>query len=199
MHTGEMEQVSATVHLEQFPAPFPCSPLSPFLSLASCFISSAAVFQGPRHAYLGGDDLYPGVDLWPFSMLFSPLLRLPHLLRDQVYFRLSLPGPQHLCLIDSVHCCPTQPTRTCTHTHPLCFPPQIWLGAQETWSRWGAAFTGHPHWPRPSSAAPACSTSRRRGRSWGGLPPVPFAGRAAAPSLGAPAAARTAPASCPEL
>ena len=109
-------QAAATVHLEQFPAPFLCSPLSPFLSLASCFISSVAVFQGPRHAYQGGDDLYPGVDLWPFSMLLSPLLRLPHLLRDQVYFRLSLPGPQHLCLIDSVHCCPTQPTRVRTHT-----------------------------------------------------------------------------------
>ena len=132
MHTGATGQVAATVHLEQFPAPFPYSPLSPFLSLASCFISSAAVFQGPRHPYQGGDDLYPGVDLWPFSMLLSPLLRLPHLLRDQVYFRLILPGPQHLCLINSVHCCPIQPTHarthmrshthahthTCTHTHP---------------------------------------------------------------------------------
>ena len=188
VHTGATGQVAATVLLEQFPAPFLCSPLSPFLSLASCFISSAAVFQGPRHAYQGGDDLYPGVDLWPFSMLLSPLLRLPHLLRDQVYFRLSLPGPQHLCLIDSVHCCPTQPThmhthtRACvhtpthTHTHTLCFPPQIWLGAQETWSRWGAAFTGHPHWLRPSSAASASSTFSRWEQSWGGLPPVPFAG-----------------------
>lgn len=71
MHTGATGQVAATVHLEQFPASFPCSPLSPFLSLASCFISSAAVFQGPRHPYQGGDDLYPGVDLWPFSMLLS--------------------------------------------------------------------------------------------------------------------------------
>ena len=118
MHTGATGQVAATVHLEQFPAPFPYSPLSPFLSLASCFISSAAVFQGPRHPYQGGDDLYPGVDLWPFSMLLSPLLRLPHLLRDQVYFRLILPGPQHLCLINSVHCCPIHmPAHTCAHTH----------------------------------------------------------------------------------
>jgi len=181
VHTGATGQVAATVLLEQFPAPFLCSPLSPFLSLASCFISSAAVFQGPRHAYQGGDDLYPGVDLWPFSMLLSPLLRLPHLLRDQVYFRLSLPGPQHLCLIDSVHCCPTQPTHmhthtrtrahTPTHTHTLCFPPQIWLwGQQQMLQERGQQLSLQrgQGGARPSSAPTYWRSRKPMLQSWGG-------------------------------
>ena len=148
-----------------FPPP---SPVSHFPSLCRCCRDPGMLTSKTMASALG-------LALWPFPVLFSPPLRLTHFLRSQTYSKL-LSMPHHLCLVDSLCCCPTQPTHTHTHTHAFCFPLQIWLGAQETGSHGGAAFTRHPHWLRPCCPAPASSTSSGRGWSWGGLPPVPSAG-----------------------
>ena len=124
MNIGETRQTVAPVYLERYLAAFPCTRSLLFHPLPHSSLTSAAVFRGPRHAYPGGNDLYPGLALWSFPMLLSLSLRLLHFfLRGQVYCKLlSLSGPTI-----SVSCmlCTLLPRATNTHTYTLLSSPDL--------------------------------------------------------------------------
>ena len=113
MPTGTVWQAADTVHLEQFPAAFPfsCSPLSiPSLTLPALPLCFRDPVMLPREAMTSA----PGLALWPFPMLLSPRLRLPHLLREQAHSMLSLDPPS---LPRRLYMPLPRTTNTHTHTH----------------------------------------------------------------------------------
>lgn len=107
-------------------AAFPCSHSFPHSS-SHTTLTSPAVFQGPAHASRGGNDLCPGLALWPFPMLLSLPLRLAHFVRGHVYSKvysqpLSLSGP---ILSASCRLCMPLLHTTNTHTYTLLSSPDL--------------------------------------------------------------------------